>query len=42
MTKTLGQAIEDHYRIDETVGEEVIDAKIVEPVMGIEIGVEIE
>ena len=42
MTKTLGQAIRDNHRIDKTIGEEIIDAKIVEPEMKIEIGVEIE
>ena len=42
MTKTLGQAIGGNHRIDETVGEENIEAKIVEPEMKIEIGVEIE
>ena len=29
-------------QLDETIGEEIIDAKIVEPEMKIEIGVEIE
>ena len=42
MTKTLGQAIRDDHRIDETIGEEIIDAKIMEPEMRVEIGVEIE
>ena len=37
MTKTLGQAIGDNHRIDETIREEIIDAKIVEPEMKIEI-----
>ena len=42
MTKMLCQAIGDTHRIDEIIGEEVIDAKIVEPEMKIEKGVEIE
>ena len=42
MTKTLGQAIGDNHRIDKTIGEEIIDAKIMEPEMKIEIGIEIE
>ena len=42
MTKTLGQTIEGNYRIDETTGEEIIDAKIMELEVKVEIGVEIE
>ena len=42
MTKTSGQTIGHNHRIDKTIGEEVIDAKNVEPEMKIEIGVEIE
>ena len=42
MTKTLGQAIGDNHRIDETIGEEIIDAKIMEPEMRVEVGAEIE
>ena len=42
MIKILGQAIGDNHRIDKTIGEEIIDAKIMEPEMKIEIAVEIE
>ena len=42
MTKTLGKTIGDNHEKDETIGEEIIDAKIVEPEMEIEIGAEIE
>ena len=41
MTKSLGQAIGDNHMIDKTIGEKIIDAKIVEPEMKIEIEVEI-
>ena len=39
MTKTLGQAIGDNHSIDDTIGEKVIDAKIVDPEMKIQIRV---
>ena len=42
MTKTLGKTIEDNHRIDEIIGEEIIDVKTMEPEMKIYIGVEIE
>ena len=42
MTKTLGQTIEDNHRIDETIGEETIDTKIMEPEEMVEIEAEIE
>ena len=42
MNKTLGKAIGDNHRIDKTIEEEIIDAKIMETEMKIEIGVEIE
>ena len=42
MTKPLGQTIGDNHRIDETMGEEIIDAKILEPEMKVEIGVDQE
>ena len=42
MTTTLGKTIRDNHRIDKTIGEEIIYAKIVGPEMKIEIGVEIE
>ena len=42
MTKTLGTTIGDNHRIDKTIGKEIIDAKIMEPEMRIEIGAEIE
>ena len=42
MTKTLGKTIGDNHRIDEIIGEEIIDTKIMEPEMKIEIGAEIE
>ena len=42
MTKTLGKTIGDNHRKDETIGEEIIDTKIMEPEMKIEIGAEIE
>ena len=41
MTKTLGQTIGDNHRIDETIGEEIIDVKIMEPEMRAEIGADI-
>ena len=41
MTKTSGKTIGDNHRIDKTIGEEIIDAKIMEPKMKIDIGVEI-
>ena len=42
MTKTLGQTIGDNHREDEAIGEETIDAKIMEPEVIIEIEAEIE
>ena len=42
MTKTLGKTIGDNHRIDETIGEGIIDAKIMEPEMRVEIITEIE
>ena len=42
MTKTLGKTIGDNQRRDEIIGEEIIDTKIMEPEMKVEIGVEIE
>ena len=42
MTKTLGKTTGDNQRIDEIIGEEIIDSKILEPEMKIEIGEEIE
>ena len=36
MTKTLGKTIGDNHRIDETIGEEIIDAKIMESEMKVE------
>ena len=33
MTKTLGKTIGDSHGIDETIGEKIIDAKIMEPEM---------
>ena len=42
MTKTLGKTIGDNHRIDETIGEKIIDAKIMELEMRVQIGVEIE
>ena len=42
MTKNLGKTIGDYHRIDETIGEEIIGTKIIEPEMRVEIGVEIE
>ena len=42
MTKTLDKAIGENHRIEEIIGEAIIDAKIMEPEMKIEIGVEIE
>ena len=42
MTKTLGKTIGDNHRIDKTIGEEIIDTKIIKPKMRVEIGVEIE
>ena len=38
MTQTLDKTIGDNHRIDETIGEEIIDAKIMEPEMKVEIG----
>ena len=37
MMKTLGKTIGDNHRIDETIGEEIVDAKIMEPEVRIEI-----
>ena len=42
MNKTLGAIIGDNHMIDETIREEIIDAKIMEPEMKIEIWAEIE
>ena len=42
MSKILGKTIGDNHRVDETIGEEIIDAKIMEPEMKVEIGAEIE
>ena len=42
MTKTLGKTIQDNHRIDKTIREEIRDAKIMEPEMRVEIGVETE
>ena len=42
MTNALGQAIGDNHRKNETIGEEIIDTKIMEPEVKTEIGVEIE
>ena len=42
MIKTLGKTIGDNNRIDKIIREEIIDAKIMEPEMKIEIGVERE
>ena len=42
MTKTLSQTIGDNHRIDQTIGQEIIDTKIVDPEVKVEIGVEIE
>ena len=42
MTKTLGKTIGDNHRIDKIIGEEIIDTNIIEPVMKIEIGAQVE
>ena len=42
MTKSLDKTVGDNHRIDDIIGEEIKDAKIMEPEMKIEIGVEIE
>ena len=42
MTKPLGQTIEDNHSIDETIGEQIIDAKIIEPEAIVEIEAEID
>ena len=42
MTKILDKTIGDNHRIDKIIGEEIIDAKIMEPEMKIDIGAEIE
>ena len=42
MTKTLDQTIGDNNRIDETIAEETIDSKIMEPEVIVEIEAEIE
>ena len=42
MTKTLDKTIGDNHRIDKIIREEIIDAKIMELEMKIEIGAEIE
>ena len=42
MTNPLNKTIGDNHGIDEIIGEEIIDAKIMEPEMKIEIGAEIE
>ena len=42
MTKPLDQTIRDNHRIDETIGKEMIDAKIMEPEAIVEIEAEIE
>ena len=42
MTKTIDKTIGGNHLIDEIIGVEIIDAKIMEPEMKIEIGTEIE
>ena len=42
MTKTLGKTIGDNHRIHKIIGEEIRDAKIMEPGMRVEIVGEIE
>ena len=42
MTKTLDKTIGDNHRKDKTKGQEIIDAKIMEREMRVEIGAEIE
>ena len=42
MTKTLGKAIGDNHRIERKIGQKIIDAKIMESKMRVNIAVEIE
>ena len=42
MTNTLGQTIGDNHKINETIGKETIDVKIMEPEVIVEIEAEIE
>ena len=42
MINIIDKTIGDNHRKDETIGEEIIDAKIMEPGMRVGIGVEIE